>query len=148
MGFSMHATFDPKEILDDTEDVHILVGYPSDEMHECGESMADLAEILEAGDAYMPARPHLQEGIEFALPEINMFMSRRRSAKGQFMKHDYAMYEHIGALLVEGVKEYVYSGFLAPNAPYTLARKEGDQPLVDTHSLINSLTYSVVEGGE
>ena len=148
MGFSMHATFDTNKILDEAQNVQVLVGYPDDEMHESGETMADLAEILEVGDAYLPARPHLEEGIELAYPSINAYMRKRRSSKGQFMKQDDAFFDRIGELLVESVKEYVYSGFLIPNAPYTLSRKEGEQPLVDSGSLLNSLTYRVVRGGD
>jgi hypothetical protein len=37
-------------------------------------------------------------------------------------------------------------GFLAPNAPRTIARKGSDRPLVDTGQLVQAITFSVRAG--
>ena len=43
----------------------------------------------------------------------------------------------------DACKKWILGGHLAPNAPSTIARKGSSTPLVDTGSLLNSITYAV-----
>lgn len=54
-------------------------------------------------------------------------------------------YEKAGMVGRDACKEWIVGGHLAPNAPATIARKSSSLPLVDTGSLLNSITYAVRE---
>ena len=147
MGFSLKGSPDLSAISASEFTTRVVVGYPDDVMHYSGQSMADLGELMEAGDAKTPARPHLEEGIEANMPWIQehveaYFRSPRKHRKG-FQKDA----SGIGKSMVEAVRAYVYSGALAPNSPITIAKKGSDQPLVDKFVLLKNLTYRVLRMG-
>ena len=53
-------------------------------------------------------------------------------------------FEKAGMLGRDACKNYIASGSnLAPNAPSTVARKGSSKPLIDTASMMNSITYAV-----
>ena len=53
-------------------------------------------------------------------------------------------YHKAGMVGRDACKNYITDGtHLAPNAPETIARKGSDLPLVDTASMLNSITYAV-----
>ena len=53
-------------------------------------------------------------------------------------------FEKAGMLGRDACKNYIASGEnLAPNAPSTIARKGSSKPLIDTASMMNSITYAV-----
>lgn len=53
-------------------------------------------------------------------------------------------FEKAGMLGRDACKNYIASGGnLAPNAPSTVARKGSSKPLIDTASMMNSITYAV-----
>lgn len=53
-------------------------------------------------------------------------------------------FEKAGMLGRDACKNYIASGGnLAPNAPSTIARKGSSKPLIDTASMMNSITYAV-----
>ena len=53
-------------------------------------------------------------------------------------------YEKAGMLGRDACKDYITSGDkLAPNSPITIARKGSSTPLIDTASMLNSITYAV-----
>jgi hypothetical protein len=53
-------------------------------------------------------------------------------------------YEKAGMLGRDACKNYIREGSnLAPNAPQTIARKGSSTPLIDTASMLNSITYAV-----
>ena len=143
MGLTLNGTPDVNSIRSSNYTVKIAVGYSDEDMHYSGKSMAELGEAMEAGDYKTPARPHLEEGIENDLGGIKEAVKEYRAQKRLHVKGFSKDASGIGMAMVEAVKEYVYSGALAPNAPYTIAKKGSDQPLVDTGDLMNSLTYKV-----
>ena len=53
------------------------------------------------------------------------------------------MYEKAGMLGRDAVKNYIRQGVPPPNSPVTIARKGSSTPLIDTGSMLNSITYEV-----
>lgn len=142
MGFSLKGSADIDSIEASNYTTRIVVGYPDDEGHWSGYTMAELGELLSTGSGKIPARPHLEEGIEANEPwikqEVEAYFRQNKRRRDP---------SDIGEAMVEAVKAYVYSGALAPNAPYTVKKKGSDQPLVDTFELLSSLTYRVIKMG-
>ena len=53
-------------------------------------------------------------------------------------------FEKAGMIGRDACKKYITEGTnLAPNAPMTIARKGSSKPLIDTGSMLNSITYAV-----
>ena len=55
-----------------------------------------------------------------------------------------AYLENIGTFVVKRIKSTIKNGNFTPNKESTLKRKKGSSPLVDTGSLINSISYMIV----
>ena len=53
-------------------------------------------------------------------------------------------FEKAGMVGRDACKKYITDGGnLAPNSPYTIAKKGSSKPLIDTGSMLNSITYAV-----
>lgn len=143
MGLSFRAAFNRDYIDPSKYTVRVAVGYTG-RIHRSGYPMAELAEMLTFGTEKIPARPHIEEGLEAGEAWIKEHIAeylrqnrRKRDASG------------IGEAMVQAIKAYVYSGALQPNAPYTVRKKGFDQPLFETGELMDDLDYDILRmGGE
>lgn len=95
----------------------------------------------------IPARPVLKPAIaqEKVKEEIETMMRDAAVAALVDGDRDTAekCFEKAGMLGRDACKNYILGGNLAPNAPSTIARKGSSQPLVDTGSLLGSISYAV-----
>lgn len=143
MGLSFKSKLHLNRLDTERFELTVAVGY-SDEEHHSGMTAAILAQKMEAGDADTPARPHLKPGLEAGMVEIRAAMrTHLRDSFGQF-KTGWA--SGVAEAAREAVIDYVYSGALEPNAPYTIAKKGSDQPLVETGELLHLLEAVVLKG--
>lgn len=95
----------------------------------------------------IPPRPVLQPAI--AQPKVKeqietLMMDAARSAlvDGD-VENAKACCEKAGMIGRDACKNYILGGNLAPNSPRTIAIKGSSTPLVDTGSLLQSITYAV-----
>ena len=54
------------------------------------------------------------------------------------------LYEIVGTLLRDGIKDYAVSLNSPPNHPFTVDRKSSSNPLVDSGDMINSIEFEVI----
>ena len=129
----------------------ILVGYRNSDTHYSGLSMAELAEILAYDHytpqgAFVPARPHLVEGMEHGKSEI------REAVREYFIRlinEGVKEGDFVGQICMDNVKEYLEEGVLrgiAPNAKSTIDKKGHDFPDIDTGELMKHLVYIYIKG--
>lgn len=113
---------------------------------------ADLLYLHEAGvpSRNIPPRPVLQPAL--GQKEVKRKMSSHmRSALFQaVLKGDIGSaedeLEKMGLVGELACKKYITDGTnLAPNSPYTIAKKGSSIPLIDTGALLNSITYFIRE---
>ena len=53
-------------------------------------------------------------------------------------------YENLGTFIVQKIKKTIASGNFAALNPQTVKKKGHSKPLMDTHSLYNSINYEIV----
>lgn len=114
-----------------------------------GMTNARLAAIHEYGLSSAPARPFIgppfrRKRAEFIKKVQKAYREALDTSNPQLIMHELAL---IGQEMAADIKGWVTQGMnLAPNAPSTIAMKGSSRPLVDTGSMINSVTYQVVGG--
>lgn len=158
---------DFKKVLATMEkaDFGIFVGFPSGLTHietvhvvdketgartsysRDGGDVAELAERLHYGDANIPARPFLEDGLRENRDMLKKLLKKQLEKLTSTGKGNL---DAIGTAAVGGIKELVYSGYYkesVPNAPLTIEMKGSDTPLIDGANMIQSLHYIAVQNG-
>lgn len=125
--------------------VKILVGYLSGVQHHSKgqKDRADLAAILSFGDANIPARPFIKEGL---LSKKDELRTKIKAQLDKIKDGNKANWEKVGSDAVGAVQEFVRSDYYKeniPNAKSTIAQKGSDKPLIDTADLVNALEFIV-----
>jgi len=87
----------------------------------------------------IPARPWLDVGVQSGSAD---YLEVIQNSNG---KLDKAL-EVIGQIAVGKVQKYMIDLRSPPNAPSTVKQKGSSNPLIDTGALVQSVTYSVVDG--
>ena len=129
----------------------VLVGYRNADGHSCGMSMADLGELLSVDHftpqgAFVPARPHLIEGMESNLSVIKEVVKRYFT---ELVTNGTKDIDSIGQVCLDSVKDYLDSGALrgiAPNAPATRKHKGHNLPDIENGELRNGLVFITIRG--
>ena len=129
----------------------VLVGYREADGHSSGMSMAELGELLSVDHftpqgAFVPARPHLLEGLEANKDDIHERVTTYFEHLTDTGDRDLAPLE---AVCLDSVKEYLDSGILkgiAPNAPATIKHKGHDFPDIENGELRNGLVAIGIKG--
>lgn len=145
MKFKFRSDVDPTRLDTKKLKTTVLVGYFADSDHYSGMNAAELGKKLSEGDHDngVPPRPHLYEGLDYGLDQLKPVIAKYYS--DLFKDHTYDP-GIVAEAARQSVIDYIYSGNLAPNAPYTIQKKLSDQPLVDTGALIHLLEARVVKG--
>ena len=130
----------------------VVVGIPEDSNvpREGGISNAGLLYLHEKGvpSHNIPPRPVLKPAIRDEETQQRIKKLMRDAAKealvfGNKEKCD-QNYHKAGMVGRDACKRWISEGgHLAPNAPYTIEKKGSSLPLVDTGSMLNSITYAV-----
>lgn len=140
MGLSLRASIDRRRLQGSRNTVRLVVGYGGG-THHSGKTYAQLGAELSYGTDKIPARPHLEEGLEENSSDV-------RAAIYDYLQDPVGHRDPsiIGDAMVQAVKDYVHSGALADNAPATIKRKGRNEPLVDLGDLMDNLGYVVLRG--
>ena len=140
IGIGMEAIFAScRELSGQGVKVGVMSGsYPD------GTSVVDVAYWNEYGTSKMPSRPFIRQTFEKNGSDIEQVS---RTLLGGIIT---GIYNADGALRelgdwYEGVmKEVLRDGSYVPNAPSTLAQKNGSKPLVDTGTLLQSIKWEKI----
>ena len=111
-----------------------------------GVSIQEYAIYNEYGTSHIPKRPffRLSVGTANAQKEIKEYMKSQvdRIVEGEITGQQ--AYENLGTFVVQKIKKTIASGNFAPLDPKTIKRKGHSNPLIDTHSLYESIDYEIV----
>ena len=130
----------------------VVVGIPEDAnvQREEGMSNAELLYLHEQGipSNRVPPRPVLkpaiaQDGVREKIQNLMKQAAVEALVKGDMDKCEQDFHK-AGMIGRDACKNWIREGtHLAPNAPSTIARKGSSKPLIDTGSMLNSITYAV-----
>ncbi|MEZ7716403.1 hypothetical protein O3935_00465 [Leptotrichia wadei] len=111
-----------------------------------GISVQEYAIFNEYGTSKMPARPffRLSVGTANAQNEIKEYMKQQVEQIIQSGMSAQQAYENLGTFVVQKIKKTIASGNFAALNPQTVKKKGHSKPLMDTHSLYNSINYEIV----
>lgn len=146
MGFKVEPNLTLDHLNPKLFSTTIYIGYSDEEVHHSGMTAAALGKLMTEGDGNLvPARPHVEPGLAEAKQElrstIRHYAWRILTDRGA----DEAA-QKIGNVAREAVIDYVYSGALPENAPFTIEKKGSDQPLVEQGELLHMLEAKIVKG--
>lgn len=111
-----------------------------------GVSVQDYAIFNEYGTSRMPARPffRLSVGTANAQNEIKEYMKQQVEQIIQGGISAQQAYENLGTFVVQKIKKTIASGNFAALNPQTVKKKGHSKPLMDTHSLYESINFEIV----
>jgi len=111
-----------------------------------GISVQDYAIFNEYGTSRIPARPffRLSVGTANAQNEIKEYMKQQVEQIVQGGMSAQQAYENLGTFIVQKIKKTIASGNFAALDPQTVRKKGHSKPLMDTHSLYESINYEIV----
>nr|DAW76189.1 MAG TPA: virion morphogenesis protein [Caudoviricetes sp.] len=111
-----------------------------------GISVQDYAIFNEYGTSRIPARPffRLSVGTANAQNEIKEYMKQQVEQIIQGGMSAQQAYENLGTFIVQKIKKTIASGNFAALNPQTVKKKGHSKPLMDTHSLYESINYEIV----
>ena len=111
-----------------------------------GISVQDYAIFNEYGTSRIPARPffRLSVGTANAQNEIKEYMKQQVEQIIQGGISAQQAYENLGTFVVQKIKKTIASGNFAALNPQTIKKKGHSKPLIDTHSLYESINFEIV----
>ena len=94
----------------------------------------------------IPPRPFFRQSVmtENSIKIIKAFMKEQVNQVILGNITGQAYLENIGTFVVKRIRSTIKNGNFIANKESTLKRKKGSSPLVDTRSLINSISYMIV----
>ena len=111
-----------------------------------GVSIQEYAIYNEYGTSHIPKRPffRLSVGTQKAQNEIKEYLNTQIENVVSGELTGQGAYENLGIFVVQKIKKTIMSGNFAPLDPKTIKRKGHSNPLIDTHSLYESIDYEIV----
>ena len=123
----------------------VRFGYIDDAAYDDGTRIADVAAINEFGapERGIPERPAFRRALQQMLPDLRRELRRGFDARKGYV--DRPTVERIGKVAQGQVKASILNLLLPANAPATLERKTGANPLVDSGKMIDAVRSEVVD---
>jgi len=122
------------------KDKRLRVGFISSETYPDGTNVAQVAYWNEYGTVKSPPRPFFRNTIEAKSPKWGAAMGKNLVASGYDV-------DKTLALVGTGIKDQITQSivdFAAPgNAPYTIAKKGFDKPLIDTGQMQRAVDFDI-----
>lgn len=111
-----------------------------------GVSIQEYAIYNEYGTSHIPKRPffRLSVGTANAQKEIKEYMEKQVEQIISGGISGEAVYNNLGKYVVQKIKKTIMSGDFVPLNAKTVKRKGHSNPLIDTHSLYESIDYEIV----
>lgn len=123
--------------------VYVVVGFQDTAQYPDGTSVVFVAICNEYGTEDIPARPFFAPAIDENESQIHAW---REDLIGQYLDGKLAlrpMLEELGKRVVKLVQAKIRSNVPPPNAPSTVEKKGHSQTLIDTETMLKSVTYKV-----
>lgn len=127
--------------------LEVQVGFQEGESGEGGVSLAEIAAYNELGTSTIPTRPFMRQSfenhgdeIQAACDQVNANLSNGGTAESAL--------QELGVFVKGLVQSEIVSGGFTPNAPYTVAQKGSDTPLIDSGRMRQSVNFVIKEGGK
>ena len=108
-----------------------------------GLQVAEYATWNEFGTSKTPARPFMRNYFDGKRDVIERFA---RNGITQVALGNASFEQFLNAAgvhLVDGIKKSITDGAWEPNAPYTIQKKGSAKPLIDTGTMLNSVTFAI-----
>lgn len=128
-------------------EMEVVAGFQADGgSYGGGASVAEVAAYNELGSSTTPARPFMKQSFEkheaelkAACERVNQVLSRGGSLEDAL--------NQLGVTVKALIQEEIVEGEFEPNAPSTIKKKGSEQPLIDTGTMRQSVTYVVRKAG-
>jgi hypothetical protein len=125
---------------------YALVGIHEDAGRVEGEQMTEaelgaLQHFGTDGPPKIPARPWLDVGVKSGTRDYIEYVAEQ-IGKGSDMD---TVIEGVGILAAGATQQYITDLKTPPNAPYTIAKKRSDNPLIDTGRMRASVTSTTTD---
>ncbi|HHT3633773.1 hypothetical protein I6L63_15460 [Enterobacter hormaechei] len=128
--------------LNELEPVEVVAGIQKGEVND-GVLVAEYATWNEFGTRTTPSRPFMRNAFDKNVETlVRFFYQGRRGIVDGKINQDQLM-NAVGVKMVQLIKESILNESWAPNAEYTIDRKKSSKPLVDTGTMLNSITYAI-----
>nr|WP_304188448.1 hypothetical protein [Hafnia alvei] len=128
--------------LNELEPVEVVAGIQKGEVND-GVLVARYATWNEFGTRTIPSRPFMRNAFDKNVETlVRFFYQGRRGIVDGKINQDQLM-NSVGVKMVQLIKESILNESWAPNAEYTIDRKKSSKPLVDTGTMLNSITYAI-----
>lgn len=128
--------------LNELEPVEVVAGIQKGEVND-GVLVAEYATWNEFGTRTIPSRPFMRNAFDKNVETlVRFFYQGRRGIVDGKINQDQLM-NAVGVKMVQLIKESILNESWAPNAEYTIDRKKSSKPLVDTGTMLNSITYAI-----
>ena len=139
-----------KRLIKDLERFKIEVGFNENSgkyaANEEGEeiTVADVVAWNEFGSERSPSRPFMRQTVEDYKGQITKHANKAVKAAIHGGGAEEAL-NSIGAFTKGKMQLEIRNGDWVPNAPYTIAKKGSDKPLIDTGRMRQSIVYVIKE---
>ena len=141
-----------KRLIKELQNFKVEVGYNEDSgsypAEEGDESitLANVAAWNEFGSERSPARPFMKQTVRDYKDQITKHANKalKKAINGGGAKE---ALNSIGAYTKGRMQKEIRDGDFAPNAPYTIAKKGSDKPLIDTGRMRQNIVYVIKEKG-
>ena len=124
----------------------VRIGIQSKEKDSTGkQSLAKVAAQNEFGNPQkrIPSRPFMRQAFDKNVTKIS---EMGKKLAGLLMKRKMKSQQALelwGQEMETNIKNEIIRGDFVPNAPYTIAKKKSDKPLIDTGRMLGSVRYVV-----
>ena len=125
-----------------SKDLHVKVGVLENSKYPDGTSVPTVAYKNEYGWGNIPPRPFFRDTIK--AQKKNWGVLARDAAKAGYSVEK--ILGLVGLQMQNDIQHSIMTWTTPPNAPYTVAKKGFNKPLIDTSLLVDSIKSEVVEG--
>ena len=125
---------------------NVLIGFPEGSgSYDTGEAVSQVAAFQEFGTETIPARPFLVPGVESGNAEYLAIAEEGLTAVVDGEMSSNQVMAQIGVMAEAKVKEFIINLSSPPNASSTIRSKKSSNPLIDTGSMVQSVTHVVAD---
>lgn len=126
-------------------EMEVVVGIQEGVKSDDGNAMvAEYAAMNEYGTEKIPSRPFMRTAFDNNTEKIFQSFYRQRVAMDEGKITQEQALNRVGLKIQAMVKDSITSGGWVPNSPKTIkAKGEGKPPLIDSSTMLKSITYTV-----
>ena len=125
-----------------SNDMHVKVGVLDNSKYPDGTSVATVAFKNEYGFKNIPSRPFFRQTIQEQKKAWALLMQQGFKA-GYTLEKCFGL---VGTAMQNDIQMSITQWTTPPNAPYTIAKKGFDKPLIDSSLMRDSIKYEIAEG--